>query len=379
MKFLCFYLPMIVFSSFTSIFLWETAYTDCKTGKIRNRYIKKLIISVLIYLVTMTVLILAGAPYQPNSSWFINYAIHVFISGLVSVVLWKAAIWPAGDSKLFTAVSAILPLIVQDSRHFPFLLFISLLMNILLPAGAAFAIEAFRELCREIRHKGLIEYFDIGNGKLSVLLGTMFSFMLCRYASIMIREYINFPASMQFLLIFLIWPFISIFFRKFWISLILLLAACVYGYFNSSFTGLARSALASFSYSLPLILLRQLAIILMSKDSIISLSKEAIEPGLLLSDSYLKKLKKAFPDFYEENMQKMYPEGLTDTQSKELHRLFEENEEAARTLLPVEARHGKPFAEWIVAGLVLTCLLQGENVVMLFASFIKIYIRNIPL
>ena len=157
------------------------------------------------------------------------------------------------------------------------------------------------------------------------------------------------------------------------------MAACVYGYFNSSFTGLARSALASFSYSLPLILLRQLAIILMSKDSIISLSKEAIEPGLLLSDSYLKKLKKAFPDFYKENMQKMYPEGLTDTQSEELHRLFEENAEAARALLPVEARHGKPFAEWIVAGLVLTCLLQGENVVMLFASFIKIYIRNIPL
>ena len=114
----------------------------------------------------------------------------------------------------------------------------------------------------------------------------------------------------------------------------------------------------------------------MDRDSIEKINPERIRAGLILSEKYLKKIRKAMPSFYKKNLKKIYPEGLTEEQAESLKALFASGEKGIEKLLPAEARTGKPFAAWITAGFIFTCLMQGENIVSLIIEFWKIYISD---
>lgn len=81
-----------------------------------------------------------GAYYLPWR-WYPRLAEHVLLSLTAGWTLWRLDVWPAGDAKLYLALSALLPLVDGNLSGFPSLLFMVLLINIFVPAGLLFAAE----------------------------------------------------------------------------------------------------------------------------------------------------------------------------------------------------------------------------------------------
>lgn len=67
---------------------------------------------------------------------------HLALSLAAGLILWRLAVWPAGDAKLFILFAFFLALINPNLRGFPYLLFLVLLINIFVPAGLFMACEA---------------------------------------------------------------------------------------------------------------------------------------------------------------------------------------------------------------------------------------------
>jgi len=65
--------------------------------------------------------------------------VHLMLSLAAAVTLWRLSVWPAGDAKLYTLFAFLLVLIDPNLPGFPLLLFLLILVNIFVPAGALFA------------------------------------------------------------------------------------------------------------------------------------------------------------------------------------------------------------------------------------------------
>ncbi|NNN05588.1 MAG: hypothetical protein HKL90_06775 [Elusimicrobia bacterium] len=86
-----------------------------------------------------------GTMYLPWR-WYAGLAVHAGLSLAAGWTLWRLGIWPAGDAKLYIALSALLPLVNGNLSGFPRLLFLVFLINAFVPAGLAFAAEASARL-----------------------------------------------------------------------------------------------------------------------------------------------------------------------------------------------------------------------------------------
>ncbi|MBI5630750.1 MAG: hypothetical protein HY921_07695 [Elusimicrobia bacterium] len=73
--------------------------------------------------------------------YYSKMAGHMALSLASAYALWSLNIWPAGDAKLFTLYAFFLPLIDPNLPGFPRLLFLVMLINIFVPAGAFFVLE----------------------------------------------------------------------------------------------------------------------------------------------------------------------------------------------------------------------------------------------
>jgi Flp pilus assembly protein protease CpaA len=89
-----------------------------------------------------------GAYYLPWR-WYPRVAAHVLLSLTAGWTLWRLDVWPAGDAKLYLALSALLPFVDPNLPGFPSLLFMVLLINIFVPAGLLFAAEGTAGMMRE--------------------------------------------------------------------------------------------------------------------------------------------------------------------------------------------------------------------------------------
>ncbi|MDE2491346.1 MAG: prepilin peptidase, partial [Elusimicrobia bacterium] len=81
-----------------------------------------------------------GALYMPWR-WYPRLAAHAGLSLAAGWTLWKLDVWPAGDAKLYLALSALLPFVDPNIPGFPRLLFMVFLINVFVPAGLVFALE----------------------------------------------------------------------------------------------------------------------------------------------------------------------------------------------------------------------------------------------
>ena len=180
---------------------------------------------------------------------------------------------------------------------------------------------------------------------------------------------------MQFVFLFFLWPLLSRLFKNIIISLMLIIAMTAYGFIAYSSHEAITNSLICFGYAIPLMALRYGVMLLMKKDSVFNINPENLREGLILTESYFKKVKTNAPDFYKETFgQGIYPEGLTAMQAAALKKHIASGKNDI--MLPIEARKGKAFAEWIIFGAILTCLLGGGNVLKLFSVFMDMYIAK---
>jgi hypothetical protein len=82
-----------------------------------------------------------GEYYMPWR-YYAKMLIHVALSLTAAFTLWRMALWPAGDAKLYTLFAFLVALIDPNLPGYPLLLFMLLLVNIFVPAGLFFAAEA---------------------------------------------------------------------------------------------------------------------------------------------------------------------------------------------------------------------------------------------
>ncbi len=117
------FLPAILFLGFI------TSYTDIKEGKIKNKHL----IIALIYSAIVYFILTCQANGQVRMSYFIELGVMSLISLTAGFVMWHIGIWTAGDAKLFSAYSLVVPLSTYKYGHIPYFDSLNLLINTFLP------------------------------------------------------------------------------------------------------------------------------------------------------------------------------------------------------------------------------------------------------
>jgi len=354
-------------------------YTVCREdnrcGKIRNALILKGLKICLAAACATALFGLAGHGTVP-SDWTAGFIINAAISAFASVIMWKGGVWPAGDAKFFILSAAALPVIIPKAAYFPYTLFLSLLMNILIPAAAVFTVEAAFGFIAGVRRKGALKNAALNAVKpenVSSFLGAAAVFIVFKYARELLRACVHVNEAVFFAVMLLVWPvFSGPFKRHFKLTACAFAALMAYLAFAESSRYMLLTAFYGLSCGLPFMLLNLVIRLLMSRDSLTPLDSCAISEGVILSDDYREKLAGKFPEFYRNNMDVKYPDGLTAEQADSLKKLLASPQAAENGIVPAEGRKGRPFAVWITAGTVITVLLNGESVVALCRTIIRI-------
>ncbi len=75
-----------------------------------------------------------GTRYLPPG-FYVEAGVHFLLSAAAAIALWYLRVWPAGDAKLFIALSCLLAVAQPGLRGFPNWLFLIALINIFVAAG----------------------------------------------------------------------------------------------------------------------------------------------------------------------------------------------------------------------------------------------------
>jgi len=123
---LFFFLPMILFIG------GITTYQDIKYGKIKNIWIMlALAYAVIANIALVIVVTQLGQDVRP--AYFIELSVSVAISLFIGFAMWWIGLWTAGDAKLFTAFTALIPLTVYKYGHVPYFSSSNVLINTFVP------------------------------------------------------------------------------------------------------------------------------------------------------------------------------------------------------------------------------------------------------
>ena len=385
-------LAAVLAASLLGLFL-VISREDNATGKIRNKLI---LLGFMLLGATLALLALQSAvntafaaallPPHLAGVFFTGYLLHACIAAAAAIALWKGGAWPAGDAKMFILAAMALPLIAPRSANFPRLLFLSLLMNVFIPAGVFFAAEAaagaLRRLYAEsggragaallVRARAAFTAMEDKTGKAGAFVALTLLFAGVRFMKDAYRGPFHISEPLFFALMMLLWPALSSLFKA---GGRVILCCAAAGALGAAFHPLGRLLLVNAAYgltrSLPFTVFNQLLRGLMNRDTLTAPLPGALALGTILTEKYYLRLKQAFPDFYSDNFGTVYPDGLTAGQAERLKALLARPEAAEKGLLPVEARSGQPFAAWIAAGTALTLLLNGGTVLDLCKSLMR--------
>ncbi len=109
-----------------------TSYEDLKKGIIRNKWVFASIVYSLFVLLlfSITSFVKSGAI---DSIYLLTYFTNVAFSLLAAVLFWIVHLWSAGDAKLFTAYSFLIPLNVYVYGYEKLFPSIAILVNVFVP------------------------------------------------------------------------------------------------------------------------------------------------------------------------------------------------------------------------------------------------------
>jgi preflagellin peptidase FlaK len=115
-----------------------TSYTDIKQGKILNLHI---IFFVGVALLTYGFLLISGEVFGAGYFW--KLLLNILIAFSVGFVFWNFGLWSAADSKLFAVYSAVIPLTVYSATYYDWFPSLTLLINSFVPFFVGFSVKGF--------------------------------------------------------------------------------------------------------------------------------------------------------------------------------------------------------------------------------------------
>jgi|GEM_PF-2644289 len=321
----------------------------------------------------------AGSGKSLTLAFYPVYLAHTLFAAALGVLIWKFNFWPAGDAKFFIVISAALPLVIPHSRLFPKALVAAFLMNIFLPAAAFFVamllislalntmrsedmgavrpalasvMEWFAKKAVEFQARPVLLLF------LAVNYFVLFSLsqVLRLYAQDGLMKIVKSDFAI-FLVLFLFWDKM---YRLMMSRSTTLAALVIMGAYLVTGSMLWPDRISSdlfkgmrmvLQFGMLLMLFKGLVQSYFVSRETVRLPVEGLRPGMILASSSEQAIK-ADPVFYRDNFRDNYSDGLTAGQIESIRLWAKESS--------LEVCQTRPFAFWILAGAVLTVILQND-------------------
>ncbi|MDA8132215.1 MAG: hypothetical protein M0011_11990 [Elusimicrobia bacterium] len=390
------YLPIVslLLTLYLTVLLLRVVREDDLCGKIRNRSLARGGAAVLAAAAVMLSVSVAGTRYGLHGPFWEPFFVYRYylvllenaaLGLLAGIILWKTAVWPAGDAKLFALLCAALPMVISYASWAPVALVLSLLVNIFVPPAAVYFAQMSREQLGLLFSDGTIKAFGkswaaaraaaAGLAREPGRLVTFsFSALLFSFVSAWNSAHtggFQVNSNILFILMFALGG------RVGWLAgkagpralLAGLLLLAVASRLNPETLSLARLVLYGFVMSMEFMLFRGVLYAVADRHLALSGTRrvclDSLTPGMIISEEYLQQLREAEPELAEKYGFDRYRDGLTAEQLEGLKEYVRSKAADSKDDVGVPVFHVRPFAFWIVAGLAVTAALSGGNVLLL--------------
>ena len=390
--------------------------SDIKTGKVKNSLIKKgfsygLIIYFILFVWTIArkysgfLSIFFGETYYLSFHYFLDLSINTIIALIVGVILWKLNFWAAGDAKLFTLFSFLVPLIDYSRDKIIYFPSFVLLLNIyticlfyLIFKGISKVrlkktdfsdfynknkqkvIEFLKRIPEIFRVNPVrkVEISDptaippqragLSNGVNKILnflnLIFIYSIILSIIFSFNFKiNILKFSLSSQLLVylgLFLVYQPLSKLLKKhkelnIYIFLLLILVTFLIPNFWLNFFSKLNPFIRFFSGFFVFIIIIITATNFLSKQTETKKIKlDDLQSNMLLGEETINLLKQD-KEFFQKELKQMYFDGLSPEQVEKIKTFVR-----SKNLEEIEIYKTFPFAPFIFAGTIITLLIQGS-------------------
>ncbi len=369
-----------------------TAYGDIYRKKIMHSW---LLFGVryagTFYVIFLSIAVLEKLGFSPfpalvfQLNLFSEIAINTGIAFIVSMIFWYIGIWAAGDTKLFTLSSFLIPLTFYTNSHLNWFPAFALLVNVLVPV-LCFVLfkfllhllsnfyqllrkqpkgsgQLFKGLFKDLR-KWLVQFISMQT--VVVSLGQLQQ-ALMRY----LGKFIPFQGAFFLLFIFgqkYMSGFFSNIFVRTCCTLYFIGYLLIGGFFAPQEVG--RMLLMSFKLTLLMSLVTYLTTVLLDdyieKQEVVTLSVRQLEPYMLLalrSEVVLMRDKK----YFQAKIRKLYPDGLLEDQVRAIKKWYKKE-----GIKKIEIYKTFPFAPFIFLGGLITLFFKGSPFIALAVQLFKL-------
>lgn len=335
--------------------------------------------------------------YQPvffqyfKYQYFFNISLNTILSGVISYFFWRYRIWPAGDAKLFTMFSFLLPLRYYSNDYFPYFPSIDLFINIFIPAFISVTVPAvihsfvnialglynynysvfkiyltgLKKVFYEQRNNGEILAFASSftltfifiptiRNQVSIFLAQFFSDGLLIFAGLYFTQMylykiVNTTSKQKYAFIFLI------------IFLGLFLFDVIY-FYDQLISALKITAKIGFTFAFLLILFKKMSNFYINQKETLKIDVNELSPQMIISEEIINEVKNNKTLFSK--VGDLSAEGLSSEQIKTLKPWLIKTDKRK-----VNVYKTIPFAPWIFAGVIITIILK-QSIIHFILKFI---------
>ncbi|MDA8242886.1 MAG: hypothetical protein M0025_02060 [Elusimicrobia bacterium] len=390
------YLPIVslLLTLYLTVLLLGVVREDDLCGKIRNKSLLRGGLAVLAAAAVLLAVSVAGIRYGLHGLFWEPFFVYRYylvllenaaLGLLAGVILWKTAVWPAGDAKLFALLCAALPVVISYASWTPVALVMSLLVNIFVPPAAVYFWQMAREQLGQLFSEGTIRAFGRGwAGARAAAAGlakepgrlVTFSFSALLFSFVSAWNGVNrggfqVNSNILFILMFAFGGRAGALAEKAGPKVLLggLLALAVASRLDPGTLSLAKLMLYGFAMSLQFMVFRGVLYAVADRHLKLSGTRrvclDSLAPGMIISEEYLRQLHEAEPELAEKYGFDRYRDGLTPEQLAGLKEYVRSRPADSPDDVGVPVFHVRPFAFWIGAGLAVTAALSGGNVLLL--------------
>jgi len=355
---LYFFLPMILFLGFI------TTYEDYKLGKIRNLWI----IIALAYSLAINSFFFFTSK---NTGYFIELSVNVALALVLGFAMYLINFWNAGDAKLFTAFTALIPLEVYNIGYIPYFSSSNIFINTFVPFFALYSIY----ILFKSTWKQKLYYLKLSFEPKQVVGLALFVFAFLWPLSFLTRTF-GLPSNYFFMVFFFFIMLILLEkFVKSKMTITLVVASLLRFIFDPTVYTL-QSWISLFWLIIGFMFLRYF-ILYMSYDFLTrEVDMHLLKPGMIPAEVVYKKdgkfLKRKLLHFSlisymqearaKETLFNPTPEGLSKQDIKRLKRI-ERHEEHLRVYKTLS------LAPYLFAGVILTILFKGNMFISIAQAF----------
>lgn len=366
--------PTLVLALPLLALLLEASYSDLKTRKVPNKLIllyvgvaaaaQAVVVALWLLGVDKEDLPMDVGPWVYVRVWAVNAAFCWF----AGVGMWWLSLWPAGEAKLFGVVCMLFPLWWIQNTMSGLFLGLSLLHNIFLAIFLQVMGDVVVQMIRWPRRRATWRLPDTPKkafdwkSSLGTLVGAIVIFLFIRLWRLefmgLVRSRFQMEMSLVYLLMVVLFHEFKHVMAKplvFWSGVATLAGFVGYVVFVQGKPDRLLILISMSGYAISLVAIRMAYDYYAKVMNVRPVPIEALSQGMVLAGA-TSNLIKEDRGFFEENIETLFADGLTESQANNIKKWNQETQRLGDT---VWVAHTTPIAPWIFLGTVFTVLAQG--------------------